>query len=87
MIECEGPDKCGFDAMLLADTDKQIIYPQVFYYCMGHFRLGYLNRLHVSLSLSLCVMLSHNNYHFVSFHVTVSNLCMSDSPSMIHPVL
>ena len=36
--ECEGDDKCGFDAMLLADTDKQVIYPQVFYYYMGHFR-------------------------------------------------
>ena len=36
--ECEGADKCGFDSMLLADTDKQVIYPQVFYYYMGHFR-------------------------------------------------
>lgn len=36
--ECEGPVKCGSDAMLLADTDKQIVYPQVFYYYMGHFR-------------------------------------------------
>ena len=36
--ECEGSDKCGSDAMLLADTDKQIIYPQAFYYYMGHFR-------------------------------------------------
>ena len=46
--ECEGSDKCGFDAMLLADTDKQIIYPQIFYYYMGHFRLAAL-----SFSLSL----------------------------------
>ncbi len=36
--ECEGLLKCGSDGMLLADTDKQIIYPQVFYYYMGHFR-------------------------------------------------
>lgn len=36
--ECEGVIKCGSDAMLLADTDKQIIYPQVFYYYVGHMR-------------------------------------------------
>jgi len=36
--ECEGSDLCGSDAMILADTDKQVIYPQVFYYYMGHFR-------------------------------------------------
>ena len=46
--ECEGPDKCGFDAILLADTDKQVVYPQVFYYYMGHFRL-------VSLSIIGCI--------------------------------
>eukprot|EP00731_Ephydatia_muelleri_P037747 Em0551g6a len=34
--ECEGVIKCGFDGMLLADTDNQIIYPQVFYYYVGH---------------------------------------------------
>ena len=36
--ECEGTMKCGSDAMLSADVNKQIIYPQVFYYYMGHFR-------------------------------------------------
>jgi glucosylceramidase len=38
--ECEGSQKCGSDAMLLADTDKQVVHPQVFYYYMymGHFR-------------------------------------------------
>ena len=36
--ECEGLIKCGSDAMLLVDTDKQIIYPQVFYYYVGHIR-------------------------------------------------
>ena len=30
--ECEGRIKCGSDAMLLADTEKQVDYPQVFYY-------------------------------------------------------
>eukprot|EP00731_Ephydatia_muelleri_P027239 Em0019g112a len=34
--ECEGVIKCGSDGMLLADTDNQIIYPQVFYYYVGH---------------------------------------------------
>lgn len=36
--ECEGAVKCGYDSMLLADVDKQAIYPQVFYYYMGHIR-------------------------------------------------
>ena len=36
--ECEGSRLCGSDAMILADTDKLILYPQVFYYYMGHFR-------------------------------------------------
>ena len=36
--ECEGVIKCGSDGMLLADTDNQIIYPQVFYYYVGHIR-------------------------------------------------
>ena len=36
--ECEGKDKCGSDGMMLADTDKQIVYPQVFYYYVGHIR-------------------------------------------------
>ena len=36
--ECEGALKCGSDAMLLANTDKQVVYPQVFYYYMGHFK-------------------------------------------------
>ena len=36
--ECEGIIKCGSDAMLLADVDKQIVYPQVFYYYVGHIR-------------------------------------------------
>ena len=36
--ECEGVIKCGSDAMLLADIDKQIIYPQIFYYYVGHIR-------------------------------------------------
>lgn len=36
--ECEGILKCGSDSMLLADIDKQVIYPQVFYYYVGHFR-------------------------------------------------
>ena len=36
--ECEGVVKCGSDGMLLADTDNQIIYPQVFYYYVGHLR-------------------------------------------------
>ncbi len=40
---CEGPELCGFDGMLLANTDKQIIYPQVFYYYMGHFRSAHYN--------------------------------------------
>lgn len=36
--ECEGVIKCGSDAMLLADTEKQVVYPQVFYYYVGHIR-------------------------------------------------
>jgi len=36
--ECEGAVKCGFDSMLLVDYKNQIIYPQVFYYYMGHIR-------------------------------------------------
>ena len=36
--ECEGPNFCGSDAMLLADTTKQVLYPQVFYYYVGHIR-------------------------------------------------
>ena len=39
--ECEGVLKCGSDAMLLADTEKQVIYPQVFYYYVGHIRYPY----------------------------------------------
>lgn len=35
---CEGAEKCGSDAMILVDTDNQILYPQVFYYYMAHFR-------------------------------------------------
>ena len=27
--ECEGADKCGYDSMILADTDNQILYPQL----------------------------------------------------------
>jgi glucosylceramidase len=34
--ECQGIIKCGSDAMLLADLDKQILYPQVFYWYVGH---------------------------------------------------
>ena len=29
--EYEGAQKCGSDAMLLADIGKQVVYPQVFY--------------------------------------------------------
>ena len=36
--ECEGADKCGFDSMILADTDNQILYPQLIYYYVGHIR-------------------------------------------------
>ena len=36
--ECEGPDLCGSDSMILADTKNQNIYPQVFYYYVGHIR-------------------------------------------------
>ena len=36
--ECEGLIKCGSAAMILADLEKQILYPQVFYYYVGHIR-------------------------------------------------
>jgi len=36
--ECEGVIKCGSDAMLIVDYDNQVIYPQVFYYYVGHIR-------------------------------------------------
>ena len=36
--ECEGPDKCGYDAMLLADAENEVVFPQVFYYYVGHIR-------------------------------------------------
>ena len=36
MQECEGLIKCGSNAMLLVDTEKQVIYSQVFYYYVGH---------------------------------------------------
>ena len=36
--ECEGVIKCGSDAMLLADVDQQVLYPQVFYYYVGQIR-------------------------------------------------
>ena len=36
--ECEGFIKCGSDAMLLADAENQVVYPQVFYYYVGHIR-------------------------------------------------
>ena len=36
--KCEGLLKCGFDSMMLADLDKQVVYPQVFYYYVGHIR-------------------------------------------------
>ena len=36
--ECEKFLKCGSDAMLLADLDKQVLYPQVFYYYVGQIR-------------------------------------------------
>lgn len=35
--ECEGIIKCGSDAMILADNTTDQIYPQIFYYYMGHF--------------------------------------------------
>ena len=35
---CEGTVKCGYDSMILADVKNHVIYPQVFYYYMGHFR-------------------------------------------------
>ena len=37
--DCEGPDLCGFDSMMLADEANQIVYPQVFYYYVGQIRL------------------------------------------------
>ena len=36
--ECEGSDLCGSDAMMLADIKNQIVYPQTFYYYVGHIR-------------------------------------------------
>ena len=36
--ECQGIIKCGSDSMLLADLKKQILYPQVFYWYVGHLR-------------------------------------------------
>ena len=36
--KCEGLIKCGSDAMLLADADNQVVFPQVFYYYVGHIR-------------------------------------------------
>ena len=36
--ECEEVLKCGSDAMFLADLEQQILYPQVFYYYVGHLR-------------------------------------------------
>ena len=36
--ECEGLIKCGSAAMILADLENQILYPQVFYYYVGHIR-------------------------------------------------
>lgn len=36
--ECQGVIKCGSDAMILADLDKQTLYPQIFYYYVGHIR-------------------------------------------------
>ena len=44
--ECEGVIKCGSDAMLLVDVDQQILYPQVFYYYVGHLR-----SVHTSVSI------------------------------------
>ena len=37
--ECEGADKCGSDAMILVDLANQVLYPQVFYWYVGHIRL------------------------------------------------
>ncbi|XP_019851801.1 PREDICTED: putative glucosylceramidase 3 [Amphimedon queenslandica] len=34
--ECEGLIKCGSAAMILADLETQVLYPQVFYYYVGH---------------------------------------------------
>ena len=36
--ECEGFLKCGSDAMLLVDYKRERVYPQVFYYYVGHIR-------------------------------------------------
>ena len=36
--ECEGLIKCGSDSMILADVENQVVYPQVFYYYVGHIR-------------------------------------------------
>lgn len=36
--ECEGVIKCGSDGMILADYQNGALYPQVFYYYVGHIR-------------------------------------------------
>ena len=36
--ECEGAVKCGSDGMILADYEKNILYPQVFYHYVGQVR-------------------------------------------------
>ncbi len=36
--ECEGLIKCGSDGMILADYQNGALYPQVFYYYVGHIR-------------------------------------------------
>ena len=36
--DCEGPDYCGSDSMMLADDANQILYPQTIYYYVGHVR-------------------------------------------------
>ena len=35
--DCEDVIKCGSDAMLIVDYVNNIVYPQIFYYYMGHF--------------------------------------------------
>ena len=40
---CEGSIKCGSDAMLLADADNQVVFPQVFYYYVGHIRYVHMH--------------------------------------------
>ena len=51
--ECEGIIKCGSDAMLLVDYKNQIVYPQVFYYYVGHIRLIYIYH---SLHQCICLL-------------------------------